>query len=160
MLLWSEYRERCPDGFGYSWFAERYRAYARRLDVVLRGEHRAGEKLFIDFPGATLPIVDRLTGETTRAELFVAVLGASNYTYAEAIPSQALPHWVAAHVHCFEFHWRRPGDPRARQPAGGGDEGRPLRGRPQPDLRGVRRPLRLCSDPRSAGEAKGQGLCN
>jgi transposase len=101
MLLWTEYRERCPDGFGYSWFAERYRAYAGRLDVVLRQEHRAGEKLFIDFPGDTIPIVDRATGEITRAELFVAVLGASSYTYAEAIPSQALPHWIGAHVRCF-----------------------------------------------------------
>ena len=101
MLLWTEYRERCPDGFGYSWFAERYRTYAQHLDVVLRQEHRAGEKLFIDFPGDTIPIVDPKTGEITRAELFVAVLGASNYTYAEAVPSQALPHWVGAHVRCF-----------------------------------------------------------
>ena len=103
MLLWTEYRERCPDGFGYSWFAERYRAFADRLDVVLRQEHRAGEKLFLDFPGDTLPIVDPATGEITRAELFVAVLGASNYTYAEAVPSQALPHWTGAHVRAFEF---------------------------------------------------------
>jgi len=103
MLLWTEYRERCPDGFGYSWFAERYRAFADRLDVVLRHEHRAGEKLFIDFPGDTLPIVAPATGEITRAELFVAVLGASNYTYAEAVPSQALPHWTGAHVRAFEF---------------------------------------------------------
>ena len=103
MLLWTEYRERCPDGFGYSWFAERYRAYASRLDVVLRQEHRAGEKLFLDFAGATVPIVDRATGVITGAQLFVAVLGASNYTYAEALPSQSLPHWVGAHVRCFEF---------------------------------------------------------
>ena len=103
MLLWTEYRERHPDGFAYSWFAERYRAYAGRLDVVLRGEHRAGEKCFLDFPGATIPIVDPATGEITPAELFVAVLGASSYTYAEAVPSQALPSWTTAHVHAFEF---------------------------------------------------------
>lgn len=103
LLLWNEYREVHPDGFGYSWFAERYRAYAARLDVVLRGEHRAGEKCFLDFPGATLPITDPITGEITRAELFVAVLGASSYTYAEALPSQALEQWTAAHVHAFEF---------------------------------------------------------
>ena len=102
MLLWTEYRERYPDGFGYSWFAERYRAYAKRLDVVLRSEHRAGEKLFLDFAGDTIPIVDPLTGEISRAQLFVAVLGASNYTYAEAVPAQSLPHWVGAHVRCFE----------------------------------------------------------
>jgi transposase len=102
-LLWSEYRERCPDGFGYSWFAERYRAYAGRVDVVMRGEHRAGEKLFLDFAGDTIPIVDPNTGEIARAQLFVAVLGASNYTYAQAVPSQALPHWTSAHVAAFEF---------------------------------------------------------
>ena len=103
MLLWTEYRERCPDGFGYSWFAERYRAYAERLDIVMRQEHRAGEKLFIDFAGSTIPIVDRDTGVITGAQLFVAALGASSYTYAEAIPSQKLPDWVGAHVRCFDF---------------------------------------------------------
>ena len=103
MLLWTEYRERCPDGFGYSWFAERYRVYAERLDIVMRQEHRAGEKLFIDFAGSTVPIVDRDTGVITHAQLFVAALGASSYTYAEAIPSQRLPDWVGAHVRCFDF---------------------------------------------------------
>jgi len=102
-LLWAEYRERCADGFGYTWFTEHYRAFAGRLDVVLRGDHRAGEKLFVDFAGQTIPIVDATTGEITQAQLFVAVLGASNYTYAEALPSQALPHWTAAHVAAFEF---------------------------------------------------------
>ena len=103
MLLWSEYRERCRDGFAYSWFAERYRAYADHLDVVLRGHHRAGEKLFLDFAGDKIKIVDPETGVISEAELFVAVLGASNYTYAEALPAQSLPHWTAAHVHAFEF---------------------------------------------------------
>ena len=103
MLLWTEYRERCPNGFGYSWFAERYRGYADRLDVVMRQEHRAGEKLFIDFAGSTIPIVDRHTGVISHAQLFVAALGASSYTYAEDIPSQKLPDWVGAHVRCFDF---------------------------------------------------------
>jgi transposase len=102
-LLWAEYRERCADGFGYTWFTEHYRTFAGRLDVVLRGDHRAGEKLFVDFAGQTLPIVDPASGEVSQAQLFVAVLGASNYTYAEATPSQALPHWTAAHVAAFEF---------------------------------------------------------
>lgn len=102
-LLWGEYRERCPDGFGYTWFTEQYRAHALRLDVVLRQEHRAGEKLFLDFAGVTIPIVDQATGEVWQAQLFVAVLGASNYTYTEALPSQELPHWIAAHVRAFEF---------------------------------------------------------
>jgi transposase len=102
-LLWQEYKERHPDGFQYSWFAEHYRLWARKLDVVLRQEHRAGEKLFVDFAGRTIPIIDPATGEISQAPFFVAVLGASNYTYAEATPSQELPHWIAAHVHAFEY---------------------------------------------------------
>jgi transposase len=69
----------------------------------MRHEHRAGEKLFVDFPGQTVPVVDPRTGEVSQAEVFVAVLGASNYTYAEAVPSQALPHWVGAHVRAFAY---------------------------------------------------------
>ena len=103
LLLWTEYRASCPDGFGYTWFTERYRTWAGRLDVVLRGDHRAGEKLFLDFAGQTIPIADALTGEITAAQLFVAVLGASNYTYAEATASQAELCWTAAHVNAFEF---------------------------------------------------------
>ena len=102
-LLWTEYRASCPEGFGYTWFTERYRAYAGRLDLVLRQDHRAGEKLFLDFAGQTIPITDPRTGEITQAQLFVAVLGASSYTYAEALPSQAELCWTAAHVRVFEF---------------------------------------------------------
>lgn len=102
-LLWTEYRAGCPDGFGYTWFTERYRAYAGRLDLVLRHDHRAGEKAFIDFAGQTIPITDPATGEIWQAQLFVAVLGASNHTYAEALASQELPHWLGAHVRAFEF---------------------------------------------------------
>ncbi len=102
-LLWTEYRERCPDGFGYTWFTEGYRAFAGRLDLVLRHDHRAGEKAFVDFAGQTIPITDPRTGEIWGAQLFVAVLGASNHTYAEALPSQELPHWLGAHVRAFEF---------------------------------------------------------
>ena len=104
MLLWIEYREEHPDGYGYSQFCEGYRSWRRKVDVVMRQSHRAGEKLFVDFPGMTIPIYDAKTGEVAmRAELFVAVLGASSYLYAEAFPSQALIWWVAAHVHTFEF---------------------------------------------------------
>jgi len=107
-LLWTEYRSACPDGFGYTWFTEHYGAWAGRLDVVLRQDHRAGEKLFLDFAGQTIPITDPLTGEITAAQLFVAVFGASNYTYAEALPSQAEVHWTAAHVRAFEFFGAAP----------------------------------------------------
>jgi transposase len=102
-LLWVEYREREPGGYGYSQFCNLYRRWQRRVDVVMRQEHRAGEKLFVDFPGQTVPIVDPATGEVAQAEIFVAVLGASNYAYAEAVPSQALPHWIAAHVRAFTY---------------------------------------------------------
>ena len=102
-LLHMEYKERHPDGYQYTQFCRHYRAWQRHLDVVMRQEHRAGEKLFVDFAGQTIPITDPATGEITQAQLFVAVLGASSYTYAEALPSQELPHWIAAHVHAFAF---------------------------------------------------------
>lgn len=105
MLLWLEYKECHPeDGYSYSQFCHHYRLWQRHLDLVMRQEHRAGEKLFVDFPGQRLPIYDRrINAVAFEAELFVAVLGASNYLYAEAVPSQELAHWVGAHVHAFEF---------------------------------------------------------
>lgn len=104
MLLWMEYKETHPEnGYGYSQFCLRYRAWQRHLDVVMRQEHRAGEKLFVDFPGQTLPIYERGSGEVAlQAELFVAVLGASSYLYAEAVVSQDRQSWIQAHVGCFE----------------------------------------------------------
>ena len=102
-LLWMEFKQRCPEGHQYTQFVQHYRQWAGRLDVVLRQDHRAGEKLFLDFPGPTLPITDPVTGVVTQAQLFVGVLGASNYTYVEALPSQELLHWIAAHVHLFEY---------------------------------------------------------
>jgi transposase len=81
-LLHLEYKERQPEGYQYTQFCRHYRAFAGRLDLVMRQEHRAGEKLFIDFAGVTIPITDPASGEITAAQLFVAVLGASNYTYA------------------------------------------------------------------------------
>ena len=102
-LLWLEYKARHPDGYQHSWFCHRYREWQGRLDLVMRGEHHAGDKLFVDWAGQTMPIVDPDTGEIRQAQLFVAVLGASSYTYAEAVASQALPDWIAAHVHAFTF---------------------------------------------------------
>jgi transposase len=103
-LLWLEYREAHPDGYGYSQFANLHRAWKKKVDVVMRQEHRAGEKLFVDFPGEKIPIYDRRTGALAlEAELFVAVAGASNYLYAEAFASQELLYWVTGHTHAFEF---------------------------------------------------------
>ena len=79
MLLWFEYKERFPDGYQYSQFCDLYRRWQRHLDVVMRQEHRAGEKLFVDFPGQTVPVYDRESGVVKfEAEFFLAVLGASN----------------------------------------------------------------------------------
>ena len=103
-LLWVEYREAHPgDGYGYSQFANLYRSWRDGTGVSMRQAHAPGEKLFADFPGGTFPVYDPATGQIDlKAELFVAVLGASSYLYAEAFPSQELQYWVTAHVHCFE----------------------------------------------------------
>ncbi len=104
MLLWLEHKEAFPDGHAYSQFCELYRRWRRHVDVVMRQEHKAGEKLFVDFPGRRIPIYDPNTAQKAfEAELFVAVLGASSYLFAEALRSQELLHWVTGHVHAFEF---------------------------------------------------------
>jgi transposase len=102
-LLWEEYRAGAPDGFGYSWFCDLYRGWAGRLKPTMRQTHIAGEKLFVDFAGRTSEIVDGLTGEIIPVQIFVAVLGASSFTYAEALWSQKLPDWIAAHVRAFAY---------------------------------------------------------
>src|SRR5579875_2701631 len=93
-LLWEEYRQNDPDGRGYSHFCELYHRWHRHLDVVLRHEHKAGEKLFVDYAGDTIPIFDPKEGSERKASIFVAVLGASSYTYAEATWSQGLEDWL------------------------------------------------------------------
>lgn len=103
MLLWQEYKERYPEGLQYSQFCDHYRRWTKTLDLSLRQEYLAGEKMFVDFAGKTIPITNRYTGEITNAEIFVAVLGASNYTYAEALESQNLPSWIGAHTGAFEY---------------------------------------------------------
>jgi len=102
-LLWQEYRLSQPQGFQYSWFCEHYRAWQGKLDVVMRQEHRVGEKLFVDYAGQTVPVIDRHSGEIRQAQVFVAVLGASSYTFAEATWSQQLPDWLGSHARCFAF---------------------------------------------------------
>ena len=103
MLLWEEYRAAHPHGFAYSWFCEHYRVWVGRLDLVMRQTHRAGEKLFVDYAGQTIEVIEQTTGEVRTAQIFVAVLGASNYTYAEATWTQALPDWIGSHVRAFEY---------------------------------------------------------
>ena len=102
-LLWYEYKQVNPDGYQYSQFCQLYRQWVQKLDVCLRQEYRAGEKLFVDYAGQTIPIQDPFTGKIQTAYLFVATLGASNYTFAEASLAQDLPSWIQSHVHALEF---------------------------------------------------------
>ena len=102
-LVWEEYKEAHPDGFQYTQFCFHYRTWRETLDLPMRQEHKAGEKLFVDYCGQTMPITDGKTGEVRAAQIFVAVLGASNYTYVEACGSQSLPEWIMAHVHAFQY---------------------------------------------------------
>lgn len=102
-LVWHEYREQHPDGYRYSRFCELYQRWRRHQEVVLRQDHRAGEKMFVDWAGATVLIYDRDTGEAAPASIFVAVLGASSYTFAWAAVDQTLPNWIDSHLRAFEF---------------------------------------------------------
>jgi transposase len=103
MLLWEEYQAEHPQGYRYSHFCELYRQWARKLKISMRQIHKAGEKLFVDYAGQALPIVNPSTGEIIEAQIFVAVLGASSYTFAEATLSQSLPDWLGSHRRAFEF---------------------------------------------------------
>ncbi len=102
-LLWQEYRLNHPQGYQYSWFCDRYRQWQGKRDLVMRQNHRAGEKLFVDYAGQTAPVVDPGTGEIREAQIFVSVLGASNYTYAEATWTQGLPDWIGSHQRAFQY---------------------------------------------------------
>ena len=103
-LVWEEYRAAHPDGYGRSWFCELYRAWEGRLSPTMRQAHVAGEKLFVDYAGTTIDIVDATTGEVHSCQLFVAALGASSFTYAEATFTQTLPDWIGSHTRAFGFY--------------------------------------------------------
>ena len=102
-LLWLEYREIHPEGYAYSQFCDRYRRWRRKLSPSMRQRHRPGEKVFLDFSGKHPHLVDCNTGELIPVELFVGVLGASSYTYAEATRTQQLPDWCTANTRMLEF---------------------------------------------------------
>ena len=103
-LLWEEYREQHPDGLGYSQFCEHYRLWSKKVSVSMRQVHKAGEKLFVDYSGLTMEVIDPKTGEVSKAEVFVAALGASGYSYAEASMSQKKHDFIASHVKAFQFY--------------------------------------------------------
>ena len=103
MLLWEEYRQREPDGYRYSRWCELFRAWESRLSPTMRQAHPAGERMFVDYAGQTGDLIDGSTGEIRPAQIFVAVMGASNYTYAEATLTQTLPDWIGAHIRALAF---------------------------------------------------------
>lgn len=103
-LLWEEYARDNPDAhYSYSRFTVLYRHWRGKRQLSMRQQHRAGEKLFVDYCGPTVPLINPDTGEVRQAQVFVAVLGASSYTYSEATWTQSLPDWIGSHVRCFSF---------------------------------------------------------
>jgi transposase len=109
-LLWEEYRQANPEGYQYSWLCEQYRRWAEERDLVMRQEHRAGKNIFVDYAGQPVPVVDRATGEIRDAQIFIAVLDAKSYTFAETSWSQSLANWIGSHVRAFAFLGRVSGN--------------------------------------------------
>lgn len=103
LLLWHDYKVQHPTGYSYVSFTVKYRAWKKQQGVSMRLHHKAGEKLYVDYAGMTLAITDAETGEIKQAQVFVAVFGASNYTYAEVTASQALEDWLGSHRRALEF---------------------------------------------------------
>ena len=113
LLLWEEYKAAHPDGWQYSVFCDQYRRWLATRERVLRQDHVPGEKLFVDYAGQTVPVIDRHTGESRTAQVFVAVLGCSNLTHAEATWTQGAADWLGSHVRALEYFG---GAPRAIVP--------------------------------------------
>ena len=142
-LLWQEYRVEHAQGYGYSWFCERHSDWRKRVSPTMRQTHVAGEKLFVDWASDAVPVFNPATGKERRAQIFVAALGASNYTYAEARWTETLPDWIGAHVNALTAIG---GVPKALVPdnlQGRDHQAVALRARHQPDIPGPRRSLRL-----------------
>jgi len=112
-LLHLEYKQAHPDGWGYTQFCRHYRRWLGRQDVVMRLEYAAGERMFVDFAGDTVPVIDAESGRTWQAHVFVSVLGASGYLYVEATRGEDLASWLGAHVRALAFY---SGSPRAVVP--------------------------------------------
>jgi transposase len=102
-LLWQEYKKLDASGYGYSRFCDLYREWSRAQNITLRQQHHPGEKMFVDYAGASIPIHDRNSGEVHQAAIFVAAMGFSSYTFAEATWNQELPCWIGSHIHAFEY---------------------------------------------------------
>lgn len=103
-VLWEEYREKYPDGLGYSRFCDSYLRWTKKVSLSMRQVHKAGEKMFVDYSGLTMELIDPKTGKISKAEVFVAALGASGYSYAEASMSQRKEDFIASHTRAFQFY--------------------------------------------------------
>jgi transposase len=102
-LLWEEHRRDHPNGYGYSHYCQLYANWKKSAEPTMIQPHKAGDKLFVDYAGMTLPLTDPRTGEVRDVQIFVGSLGASNYTFAEATLTQSLPDWIGSHIRCFAF---------------------------------------------------------
>lgn len=103
-LLWKEYKDKNPDGFGYTHFCVQYQKFARTLAPIMRLNHKAGECCFVDYAGLTMEWIDPLTAEIHPAEIFVGALGASHLIYCEATATQSLPDFLNSHVRMFNYY--------------------------------------------------------
>lgn len=108
LLLWHEYKDRFPKGYGYSRFALLYREWLAKTDLRMRQHHRAGERLFVDFVGLMMPVTDPSTGEVRTAQVFASAMGASQRIFAKAYDAQSLENWLAANADAFEFYGALP----------------------------------------------------
>lgn len=102
-LLWTEYKQNHPEGYQYTQFCELYKRWSGRLSVSMRQEYKAGEKVFVDYAGSCLEVIDPQTGEVLKAQVFVGVLGRSSFMYVEATWTQGLSDWLMSHRRMFEF---------------------------------------------------------
>ena len=102
-LLWEEYKQQSPSGYQYSQFCHLYKDWSKSLNPVMRLQHKAGEVLFVDYAGQTVPVTDPFTGEVAEVQIFVATLAASGYLYAEATKTQSLPDWIGSHCRALNF---------------------------------------------------------
>ena len=103
-LLWQEGLERGQWGCSYGGICRRYNKWKGRQNLSMRQTYKGGDKLFVDYCGLSVPVADPTSGKVTQAQIFVACLGASNYTFSEATPSQALRHWIGSHQRALVFY--------------------------------------------------------
>ena len=157
LLLWEEYRAANPDGFGYTWFCTTFEAWKQRAQPSMRQTHIGGEKVFVDFAGDTIDIFDPITGEVRAMKLFVAAMGASNYTYAEACPSESLSDWIGVHASLFRYLGGVPKFVVCDNLKAAVTNPESLRSRDQPHLCRDGRPLRHRYPGGPAEATKGQG---